>query len=63
MQLTVKVPDGIRYEPVKPVDLKNKSAAEHYNVFCTREGKSKKVYNSPVLRIYGRIHAASPTRC
>jgi len=63
MQLTEKILDGTRDEHVKPVDLENKPAAENYNVLCIREGKSKKVYNSPVLRVYGTSRTAGPCRC
>jgi hypothetical protein len=54
---------GARSEHVKPINPKTKPAAEKDNVLCIREGKSKKVYNSPVLKVYGTIHTAGPCRC
>jgi hypothetical protein len=63
MPLTEKILDGARSEHVKPIDLKAKPAAEKDNVLCIREGKPKKAYNPPVLRVYGRIDTAGPCRC
>jgi hypothetical protein len=58
MQLTEKILDSTCND-----DRRHKPAAENYNVACIREGKSKKVYSSPVLKVYGTIHTARPCRC
>jgi hypothetical protein len=63
MPPTETILDGARSEHVRPIALKTKPVAEKDNVLCVREGKPKKVYNSPVLKVYGTIHTAGPCRC
>jgi hypothetical protein len=55
MHLTEKIPGCTCNESVETLDVKTKSANENQNTHCISGSNLKKVYHSPVLKVYGTL--------